>query len=547
MAADIRFHVVIGVLSLMAGSVPSASAQTEELLKGRSDREVCAAIKQWIERDPAITVWGRDRDVVPFLLPSEFVPAFGTPFDQLTKKDFEKLQKGLRRCERDNQLGAELYLARHLLDASRREAFITEAGRIAPDLRLFESAAAEIPRLEPTVEGLRRLDQIEESLRGPMQRVDQRWWPVNGATFEKARRRLFPAVMRSHVTSKVAAARTRQHALELVVMRGDIGPGPGFMLGLDWKKLTVTPELHAELHLMLTNGLRALGATLADEERKAAGSFGEGLSGLAASARIVEEFTTRNRPFFDLMPEVDRVRGELLDARAALLRQTQPVLMQAIEMASTHTEVEQLLSRHLTAEERERSDSAIVRAARQRSGMLRASADNARIFGSPVRGPSIDAIKARFLSSAEERRRYHSPEIIRSILHGDVTTLPPDRIYVRAYLVQQARMLGEVCGVFTVATLRELESIALRDVMPSTRDVQAAVVTTLESLAALAEGNAAPWADNVISGRPRSRARLDAAEDLNKLADSYGPCTRSYVPLYSKNLESFIRKAGRER
>ncbi|MGZ5147107.1 MAG: hypothetical protein ACXWCY_28100 [Burkholderiales bacterium] len=137
--------------------------------------------------------------------------------------------------------------------------------------------------------------------------------------------------------------------------------------------------------------------------------------------------------------------------------------------------------------------------------------------------------------------------MIKAIYDGNLSDLPSDKVFVRSYLLQHARVFADPCKIFTLAEIREFEQIAMREQMPrSQAEVGQQMVQALKAFAVMRD-NPSRMVDAAAAEQKRQDAEQFADKDLEALVERYGACDSPIMKQYAKNVGSYLRNAGRSR
>jgi hypothetical protein len=517
----------------------------QNFVRGLQASTICPQLKQWVSSVPNAAGSRRQEDLLPLLEDSRFVKVFGKPYEQLTVGDFREFQNGIRECQRTGSFTpGEAQTVQYLLNPSMHPTLGRQLAEARAQRAQYDSLLAELDQLQPTEADVRKLASIQGQLNATLRSATPEERRAVAAKVDATRERIAAPAERERVSKVLTEAQGREGLASLGNAYDELG------------KSALSAQEIESLKQQIVRRMNELAAPLIQEERQTASAIGAGLAGLERGVQFLNGFEARYQRPARVLPDLEAVRREVLDRRAGMLPGLEAALIAEVRKASSEAQVKEVLSRYLTASERQTQRN-VVSAAQERSIALQGKTENDRVFGSKSDTSNVSAQAAPsapgsrtgrpFLSDPNELRKYNEARLIKAIYDGNLSGLPSDKIFVRAYLLQHARVFADPCKIFTLAEIREFEQIAMREQMPrSQTEIGQQALQALKSFAAMRD-NPSRMVDAAAAEQKRQDAGQLADKDLEVLVESYGACNSPIMKQYAKNVGSYLRNAGRGR
>ncbi|MDB5927734.1 MAG: hypothetical protein JWN13_6670 [Betaproteobacteria bacterium] len=531
---------------VMPSPVNAQFGGIQNFFRGLQSSTSCSQMKQWVSSVPNAAGSQRQEDLLPLLDDSRFVKVFGKPYEQMTVGDFRDVQNGIRECQRTGSFTpGEAQAVQYLLNPSIHPTLSRQVVAARTQRAQYESLLAELDQLQPTDVDVRKLTSIQEQLNASMRSATPDERRAVAAKVDATRERIVGPLERERVSKRLAEAQGSDGLASLGNLYDELG------------KSALSAQEVESLKQQIARRMSELAAPVIQEERQTASTIGGGLTGLERGVQFLNSFEARYQRTARGLTELESVRREVLDQRAGMLPGLEPALIAEVRKASSAAQVNEVLSRYLTTSERQGSQRNVVAAAQERSVALQRKTENDRVFGSKsdTSSASTQATAAAapsrtgraFLSDPNELRKYNEGRLIKAIYDGNLSSLPSDKVFVRSYLLQHARVFADPCRIFTLADIREFEQIAMREQMPrSQAEVGQQMLQSLKAFAAMRD-NPSRMVDAAAVEQKRQDAEQFADKDLEALVESYGACDSPIMKQYAKNVGSYLRNAGRGR
>lgn len=516
------------------------------LLRGLQSNAVCQQLKEWVSSVPGAAGSRRPEDLAALLDDARATKALGKPYDRLTVNDLRDLQNSLRDCQREgNFTPAQAQTLQYLLNTSIHPTLSRQLNESRLQRARYAALMADLDTLQPTQDDARKLNTIEAELNTLSKTATPADKEAAAAKVSATRGRIAGHVQRERVSKALTEAQGREGLATLANLHDELGRA-----GLDAQ--------HAQaLQAEVVQRMSDIAAPLVQEERDHAAAIGDGLAGLERGVQFLAAFDARYQRAMRQVPDLDGIRRDVMQRRAAMLPALEPALIAEIRKSASEAQVNETLNRYLTATERQGVGRTIAGAAQERMAALRRKGENDRVFGAaddttsaaPKAAAAASSPKTgrAFLADAAELRKYNEGRLIKAIYEGDTSGLPSDAAYVRSYLLQHARVFADPCRFFTLADIREFERIAMREQLPASQAQSGQMMA--QSLKAMAEmmRNPGRMADAAAAEQKRQDAPELADKDLEVLIENYGACDSPVMKRYAKNVGSYLKTPSRSR
>lgn len=512
--------------------------------RSRIEGEGCTKLKSWLSSAPNAIGARRMEEWLPLIDDTRFPNFFGKPYDQITIADFRSLDLMRVSCQRQGGLTpAEMQTVHQVLNQSVHPAL----SRLLVSSRSQQSEAqsllAELDTLKATDDDLRRFEGVSSRLNAltARQAPDQR--SEIQSKIDSTRERIALPVYAARVERVTANAQGVEGLLALSGTLEELARS-GLSAG------SLTP-----LQQQLRQKLDEVSVPLVNEERTAIAGLGRGLPALERGVAYYASLTNKYQRAFPVVPALDSVRRDLLSSRASTINSAQSDLLGEVKKARTEPEISAVLSRYLLDMERQGAARTVVSFASERTASLRRATENERVFGAQAGAPTAAAPQSSpagrsgggqsgVLSDPNELRKYEAGAIVRAIYLGDLSAMPKeDVLFLRVYLIGQARHLGQHCRTFTETEVQAHETRLVREVLTATQQNAGKILMEGMRKYVQIRDNPAVLADVAASDRRREHARDFAVRDVETLADSYGGCEAAVIKRYTNNLRNYLQNA----
>jgi uncharacterized protein YdbL (DUF1318 family) len=531
-AAGLPINVSAQALPQWLRSIPG--------IQGIQAGALCSKMKDWVAAVPAAAGSRRIEDLMPLLEDARFEPVFGRRYEQLTMADFKEIQAGQQQCMRSGTFTpGEAQTIQYLLNPSTHTTLSRQLATARAQRAQHSALLAELDQLQPREADVARLNAIQAQLNTLLQSASADERRIATARVDETRHRIVGPLAAQRIEKALNEAQGRDGLVQLANAQDELG-----------RAGVLSPSQVSSLRQRIAARMDELAAPVIAEERANAAAIGSGLPGLEAGVAFLNAFDSRYSRVTSALPELGAIRKNVVDRRESMLPGLQDALLAEVRKATNEAQVGQILNRYLTPSERQGSQRALVAAAQERRASLQRTAENDRIFGVKPEADDARAQSARksaqagkpgrpVLSDPAEMRKYNEPRLVKAIYEGDLGGIPKDSVFVRNYLVTQARSFQEVCKWFTLAEIREFETAGLREQTPMR--VLGDALTLLREM----QTDSRRGADIAAAHQKRDDAPDLADADLVVLVEHYGKCESAILRQYARNLGSYLKNAGR--